>query len=793
MANASKTVPKPKRKSKWTLRKTILWMLFTVGFAVICASVGYILIIYNGQNLLNGIDPTQLVTKDPTIIYDSNNQVIETIGQQKGQSVGYQDIPQKLLNAFIATEDRRFNEHSGIDFKSVGRAAVKDIINRSTSEGGSTITQQLAKNILFEHPKKTLFRKATELSLAMALEGKFSKNEIITMYLNRINFGSGAWGIKDAAKRYFGKDLKDLEVWQMATLAGIPKSPTNYSPISFPDKSKERRQVVLKLMLDQGYITEAEKNAAMDVNFVAPKQNSNHASSSFVDYTLDEAKALYGIDEEVLRLGGFKIYTTMDTNAQQIMEQTFENDQFFQKSDAQQKMQGAMVIVNQKNGGIVAMVGGRDYVDKGLNRVTVKQQPGSSFKPIVVYAPAIETGQWNPYSMLEDKEMNFNGYKPHNYDNNYPGQVSMFDAVKESINLPAVWLLDQIKLKTGMQFAKGLGIEFDPQDTNLAIALGGMTQGATPLQMAQAYSAFANNGAMNKAHAILKITNDNKEVTSYKAEKAKQVMSLKTAYYTTELLKGVIEPGGTGASAKMNRPVAGKTGSTQLTIKGLESKTRDLWFVGYTPEWTAAIWMGFDKPDKTHYVTIKSGSTAALFKEVMSKALAKVPVTNFTKPDGVPDLKAPPKGISDLSVVLDPTDNHKAKLNWTAVDDPSVAYRVFRKTAKDKDFTMLMEVKSVVDLYDITLTFGETYQYYVIAYNTDFNTESDKSNVADLAVPLTGISPSESPGISPTPTDSGTNVSPSPSSTISPTPSDSASPTPTNLASPTPTPTINPQ
>jgi penicillin-binding protein 2A len=246
------------------------------------------------------------------------------------------------------------------------------------------------------------------------------------------------------------------------------------------------------------------------------------------------------------------------------------------------------------------MVGGRDYEKKGLNRVTVKQQPGSSMKPLVVYGPAIETGNWNPYSMLKDEQTDFNGYTPHNYNNKYLGEVSMFDAVKKSMNLPAVWLLNEIGLKTGKKFAENLGIEFDPLDNNLSIALGGLTRGATPLQMAQAYSSFANDGMMNKSHAILKITLDDKEITTYKAEKAKRVMSQNTAYNVTQLLKGSIEPGGTGSSAKMNRPVAGKTGSTQLVIKGYEKFTRDLWFVGYTPEWTAAIWMGFDKPDTKH-------------------------------------------------------------------------------------------------------------------------------------------------------------------------------------------------
>jgi penicillin-binding protein 2A len=793
---ATATKPKIKKRSKWTLRRTLLWTTIIAGTATVCALIGYLIIIYNGQNLLKNVDPSQLAVGSPSTIYDVNNQLVTTLTQQKSDPVEYKDIPPMLINAVIATEDRRFNEHTGVDFISIGRALVKDVVNRSAVEGGSTITQQLAKNILFDHPQKTLFRKATELSLALALEGKYSKNEIITMYLNRINFGSGAYGVKTAAMRYFGKQLKDLNIWEMATLAAIPKSPTYYSPIGYPDKSKERRQVVLKLMNEQGYITTAERDAAMQVNYVPPKQNlAKKEFLTFIDYTVEEAQTMYNIDPDELYRGGYKIYTTMDTNAQRIMEQTYTNDKFFQKSDAEQEFQSAMVITNYKTGGIVAMIGGRDYVNKGLNRVTVPQQPGSAFKPLVVYAPAIETGNWNQYSMLNNDKTDFNGYSPRNYDNNYTGQVSMYEAVKKSINVPAVWLLSQIKLKTGMNFAKNLGLTFkEPDDDNLAIALGGLTIGETPLQMAQAYGSFANNGAMNKSHAIVKITLGDKEVVSFKQEKAKQVMSPKTAYYTTQLLKGVVEPGGTGATARMNRPVVGKTGSTQLTIKGYEKFTRDLWFVGYTPEWSAAVWMGYDKPDAKHYVTIKSDSAAALFKEVMSKALANVPITDFVKPGGVPDLKEPPKPMSDLTAVYDAASN-KVNLNWTAVADPAVSYRVYRKASKDADFTLLLEVKDNQGVSDLTLTAGETYQYYVTAYSPDSQTESNKSNIVELVVPASAVSPTPSGSISPSPSDSGM---PTDSGSPSPTP-DGASPTPTqttdqptNSATPKPTATPKP-
>ena len=402
--------------------------------------------------------------------------------------------------------------------------------------------------------------------------------------------------------------------------------------------------------------------------------------------------------------------------------------------------------------------------------------------------------------MLKDEQTDYNGYKPRNYNNKYLGEVSMFEAVKKSINQPAVWLLNEIGLNTGKKFIKSFGIPLEePEDNNLAIALGGLTKGATPISMAQAYGSFANNGAMYTAHSILKITLDDKVIQTYKTEKPTQVMSKKTAWYTTQLLEGVIEPGGTGTAAKMNRPVAGKTGSTQLTIKGYEKFTKDIWFVGYTPEWTAAVWMGFDKPDKKHYVTISSGSAAALFKEVMSKALAKVPVTNFVKPSGVPDLTEPPKGITDLAVVLDPLIANKVNLTWTPIADPAVSYRIYRKAAADPAFIVVSEVKSNLNASDLTIVSGQSYQYYVVTYAPDSNAESNKSNIVDLALPIPGISPSPSESISPLPSNDGTlpviSESPNPENSNSPLPTESSipglatTPSPTPIGSPSPTPT----
>jgi penicillin-binding protein 2A len=748
LAKGKASKPKKSGRKRFSVGKLMIAMGITAALAIVCALIGYMVIIYNGQKIYD-VNKDKLEMMEASIIYDQNDREVAVLARENRELLEPGQIPRKVSNAFIATEDRRFEDHAGVDLWAIGRALVKDIVARSAVEGGSTITQQLAKN-MFLNADKTFFRKGTEMSIALALEENMTKEEILTMYLNRIYFGSGAYGIKAASKVYFGEsDISKLDYWQIATLAAIPKAPATYSPLRNPDRSKERRNVVLKLMFDQGYITEDEKIKGQAAEFV-PQPSKNQELIAFTDYVVQEAEDVYKLEEEVIRRGGYKIYTTMNVDAQRILEQSFANPKLFQKDGPEQKMQGSMVIVNNKDGGIVAMSGGRDYVNKGLNRALVQRQPGSAFKPLVVYAPAIESGNFQPYSLLKDEEKNYNGYSPRNYDGVYKGEVDMFEAVRKSVNAPAVWLLNEIRVSKGVEFVSKLGIELDKKDNNLAIALGGLTRGTTPLQMAQAYSAFPNNGMMYKAHSIREFIDGEGKKTTAKVDKTK-VMSPKTAFYMTELLKGVVD-GGTGTAAKMNRPAAGKTGTTQLDLKGLEKNNRDVWFVGYTPEWSAAVWMGFDKTDTKHYVLPSSGSLpAAMFKEVLTKAMSKIPVASFSKPDGVPDLKEPPKTVTNLTAEYQ-KENKRVLLKWSGEADNEIgAYQVFRKEAKEAEFRQILEsVKDVFEVADLSVTSGETYEYYVVPFNTQSSLAGAKSNVVTVAIAADASpSPSGSPGTSP--------------------------------------------
>lgn len=737
---------KAKKKKNISIGKVLWWTFVAGALAAICAMGVYIFIIVNGNKILTeNLD--KLEFSEASHIYDVNGNEAGSLKVENRENVESSEMPELLKQAFVATEDKRFEDHAGVDFFGIGRALVKDIIARSMVEGGSTITQQLAKNV-FLSADKTFFRKATEMSIAVALEQRYSKDEILGYYLNRIYFGKRAYGVKAASKVYFGvSDLNQLQIWQMATLAAMPKAPNTYNPMNNPEKSMERRAVVLRLMQEQGYITEAQRAEAAAVEYTAPKTAAESQYQTYIDYVLKEAQEMYGFEEDDLLRGGYEIYTTLDPVAQRTMEQTYANNKFFQKDGPQQKMQSSMVILNNKDGGIVAMIGGRDYVTRGLNRAVAQpRQPGSSFKPLVVFAPAVEKKGYTPYTRIRDEQRSYNGYSPRNLDGVYRGEVTMQEAVKRSINLPAVDLLNEIGVRTGRDFVRQLGIELTPEDNNLAIALGGLHRGVTTLQMAGAYSAFANDGYMNKPHAIIKITSSNGEVAAFK-EESKQVMSAKTAWYMTQMMRTVVEPGGTGTAARFDRPVAGKTGSTQLDIKGLERYNRDLWFAGYTPEWTAAVWMGFDKTDSKHYVSMSSGSAAAIFKEVMQKSLAKRPMTSFKKPEGVADPAAPPKGIEDLTAEFN-QENRSVHLRWSSVGD-GVTYQLFRKDSSMQDFPAEpLITTATTEVNDISAIQPDTYQYVVVAMNTQSNTAGQRSNVVTVTISedVDGANPLE-PGL----------------------------------------------
>lgn len=762
---------KSNTKAKKPISKSTIWIRagIVVGIGAIFAMGFYLYLIIAGQQLLKE-NVSMLGNTETSILYDAKGDEFKRLYRQNRDEVEPGQIPNLVRNAFIAVEDKRFEDHSGVDFLGIARAVMVDIIHRSAKQGGSTITQQLAKN-LYLTQEKTLFRKAKEVSIAVALESRYSKDQILTMYLNTIYFGESAYGIKSASKTYFNKsDLNDLTIAEAALLAGLPKAPSAYNPIDYPERALARRTVVLELMKNEGYITEEEQAQALATTYKAPEmRSSTEAYWGFIDYVFQEAEVKVNLTPEQLYANGYKIYTTMNVKAQNQLEQTFGNPALFpQTPNSSDPIQAAAVIMDHSNGGIVAMLGGRDYRPRSYNRAVQRRQPGSSFKPIIAYAPAIESGKYNPKSMLVDEQKAFGDYKPRNYNGIYKGKVTMTEAIQSSINIPAVWLLNEIGVKTGMNFAESMGISLDSKsDRNLAIALGGLTNGVSPLKMAQAYSAFANLGTWQEAYAIRKIVDREGNILYENEVNKKRVMSEKSAYWMTEMLQTVVQSG-TGQSAKMGRPVAGKTGTTQVNVAGAPSNAnRDAWFVGYTPEWTAAIWMGFDRTTSKNYMISGSSATARIFSNVMSGALQGTKSKSFAKPANVDSMVS-----EDLETPSNVNGVYKQALNsvfvsWSAVSNAE-KYNVYRRATNESEFTIL-ESTVGLEIIDNRIVSETDYEYYVVAIKGD-KIESAPSSTIFVSIPLTDseVDPNLVPIESPS-TNSGQpsneTVSPAPSAT----------------------------
>jgi len=598
-----------------------------VGVLLVLVGIAYMNIV--GERVVaTGI--SQLAAGSNSVIADREGRivtrlVVPDLGYRAEASVD--ELPKLLLDAFIATEDRRFYEHGAIDWIGIARSMRSNVLEGGLYEGGSTITQQLARTVYLSN-RKTFSRKLTEIAIAQALEKRMSKEQLLTLYLNHIYFGRQQVGVKAAASRYFGiQDLKQLKLWQIATLAAIPKAPSRYNPVDDYDKSKERRKVVLQLMHEQGLITKEQMLEAQAVNYTPPKPaKATSGYEAYTDYAISEAMEKTGLSRYELLTGGYTIVTGLHTQRQQLAEKVFADERNFPQaakaaagSAAERSVQGSAAIIDHRSGEIVALIGGRDYRTGQFNRaVRMQRQPGSAFKPLIVYGPALESGKYSAQSLLQDKMANYGNYRPENGGGVYRGEVKLSDAVRQSMNAPAVWLLNQLGVASGIRFAERLGLEFDPEDANLAIALGGMHRGVSPLQMAQAYSAFANGGTLHEAHAVRLIKDKHgKVVYSYNAP-GQAVMSAGTASAMTAMLREVVTSG-TGKQASLpNLWVAGKTGTTQLGIKGVTQKAnRDLWFAGYTAELTAAVWIGYDQADQEHYLTATSAAAARLFAKVM--------------------------------------------------------------------------------------------------------------------------------------------------------------------------------
>lgn len=584
------------------------------------------------------LDPARLHGLAQTSsVFDAQGELMSEVrGTENRTLVALDDVPKHTQLAFIAAEDLRFYAHHGIDIYRIFGAIRSNLKSGSLSEGASTITQQLAK-LTHLSAEKTLRRKLEEVYLAFQIEQAYSKDEILELYLNTVYFGRGAYGIQAAARAYFGVDVQSLTLPQSASLAATIKAPSAYAPHLHPENNRSRRLYILNTMAENGFITQDECDAAKAESvWVLAEQEETEVRSWYVDEVLRESSLLLGMTTDEVISGGFSIYSAYDPQLQAIADTVYEDKSLFPANASDgTPVQSAMAVLDVQSGAIRAMIGGRDYaVRRGLNRATqMRRQPGSALKPLAVYGPALELGYTTASVLLDEKTTFAGGYTPQNAGDRYYGRVTMRTAIRNSLNTTAVRLLDEIGIDNAVSYLSKMGIPTQDSDRNLSLALGSMTYGVTPVELAAAYVPYANGGVYYAPHCVERIVSPDGRIVYAHEGAGTRVISEQNAYLMTSLLQSVVTNGTGTRMLAANTPVAGKTGTVSMS-----GGNRDIWMAAYNTELSVTVWMGFDKTDAKHKIPngVTGGkNTASLAAAFFKKAYADRDKPDFVQPDGL--------------------------------------------------------------------------------------------------------------------------------------------------------------
>ncbi|GAX39246.1 1A family penicillin-binding protein [Tolypothrix sp. NIES-4075] len=587
--------------------------LFWLGLGVSGGIVAISYTVWSIDRTLPDKSELNVVVREQTLtIKASDGSILQQQGEATRERLNIEQIPDKLKKAFIASEDRRFRQHHGVDFQGIVRASLNNLRSQDVVEGGSTITQQLAR-ILFLKQEKTVLRKLKEVRLAEKMERELSKDQILERYLNLVYLGSGAYGVGDAAWVYYSKTVDQLTLPEMATIAGLAPAPSVYAPDRNPEAAKQRRNLVLQRMQEDGFITAAERQAASSepINLKSSLPKRLEVEAPYFTTYIQKELPKY-VSPDVLAGGGLVVETTINPTWQKAAEQAVAKI-LRNEGRWENFKQAAMVAIDPRTGEVKAMVGGKDFGKYQFNRVTQAQrQPGSTFKGFV-YATAIASGK-NPYDTYEDAPFVVDGYEPKNYSENFHGSMSMIEALTKSINIIAVKVLIDVGFEPTIKLAHDMGIKSSLKPT-YSLALG--SNEVNLLELTSAYGTFANLGLHTEAHGITRILNrQGKEI--WKASyQPMQALDPESNAIMTWMLRNVVEDG-TGRAAQLDRPVAGKTGTSD--------EARDLWFIGYIPQLVTGVWLGNDDNKPTWG---SSGSAASTWHEFMEVAVKGMPVEKF--------------------------------------------------------------------------------------------------------------------------------------------------------------------
>ena len=580
------------------------------------------------------VNDLQNALKTRTLIFDREEKEAGALSGQKGTYVELTAISKDLQNAVVATEDRSFYKNDGINY---GRFFLA-IVTAGRSGGGSTITQQLAKNAYLSQDQ-TVERKAKEFFLALELTKKYSKEQILTMYLNNAYFGNGVWGVEDASKKYFGVSAAELSLNQAATLAGMLKGPELYNPLNSIEDSTNRRDTVLQNMVAAGYIDKNQETEAAGVDMTSQLQDkyegkiSDYRYPSYFDAVVNEAVSKYNLTEEEIVNNGYRIYTELDQNYQANMQVIYENTSLFPTAEDGTHAESGSVALEPKTGGVRGVVGRVAGDDKtgfrNFNYATQsKRSPGSTIKPLVVYTPAVEAG-WALNKQLDNHTMQYDSYQVDNYAGiKTSPEVPMYQALAESLNLPAVATVNDLGINKAFEAGTRFGLDMEKVDRVLGVALGGGVE-TNPLQMAQAYAAFANGGLMPEAHFITRIENASGQVIKSHKNSQKRVIDKSVADKMTSMMLGTFTNGTGISSSPANYVMAGKTGTTEAVFN--PEYTSDQWVIGYTPDVVISHWLGFPTTDENHYLAGSTSNGAAhVFRSMANTILPYTPGSTFT-------------------------------------------------------------------------------------------------------------------------------------------------------------------
>ena len=656
----------PNRISKPNFKKNnkVLWMkilrygLYAASVAIISLFLLCVFWIYQAP----AFDSKILDNNSRTIVYDANNNEVAKLGNQIGENLETADIPEKMQDAILATEDNRFFEHGAVDFRRLVGAVFSNLTSGFGSQGASTISQQLIKRTFLDD-NKSMKRKVQEAYLAYKLEQNYDKESIFTMYVNRIYYSDGVYGLKTASKYYFGKELNQLTLPQMALLAGLPQHPNTYNPYDNPEAAKARRDTVLYLMQYHGKISEAESTAAQKTNvldgLIERDEServllSSEFDSKYTSYMnqivneLKNSKEFKDYEGDVLNLG-LKIYTNFDSKIQDTLTESVNANY----AGIKQASNVAMVVLNNENSGIAALYGGKKQIFHGFNIATqAKLQPGSSIKPILAYGPAIEYLNWGSDHIVNDSKLQ--GSQIQNWDRRFHGNITINNALIWSYNIPAIKTYQEVGFNRVKQYAANVGMEIT--DDSITTPIGGSGDGFSPLQMAGAYVPFSNGGYYATPKAIKKVyDSEGSEVKSFSKDDRKRVIKESTAYIMTSMLRNGVN--GLASFARISgADMAVKTGTTtfgegeaQKYNFDIDNYSKDSWTIGYTSNYTMAVWQGFDAIDgPTKYMTQEdTQKTQALYRINMQNIVRIHPPKGFSVPGNVGSINGGVKVISE--------------------------------------------------------------------------------------------------------------------------------------------------